>query len=67
MAWGKSVAKPERATPWRPSFHQSYGRNAEAGNCRGGVDELSGFFVEGHAGDEIVDALLNGERGVEVR
>ena len=42
-------------------------RNTEAGNSRSGVDELSGFFVEGQAGDEIVDALLNRERGVEVR
>ena len=22
MAWGNTVAAPERATPWRASFHQ---------------------------------------------
>jgi hypothetical protein len=35
----------------------------DAGSC---IDELRDFLFEGHAGDEVVDALLGGERGVEV-
>jgi len=41
-------------------------RNIETGNSRGCVDQLFDLFVEGQAGDEVVDALLGGERGVEI-
>ena len=42
------------------------GGDVEARDGGSGVDELRDLFVEGHAGDEVVDALLGGERGVEV-
>ena len=42
------------------------GGNVEARDGAGLVDELSGFFFEGHAVDEIGGALFGGEVGVEV-
>ncbi len=42
------------------------GGNVEAWNGRSGVDELRDLFVECHARDEVVDALLGGKRGIEV-
>lgn len=40
------------------------GRDAEAGDGGGGVDELLGFFLEGEARDEVLGPGLVGERGV---
>jgi hypothetical protein len=42
------------------------GGDVEAGDGRSGVDELRDLFVEGHAGDQVVDALLGGKRWIEV-
>jgi len=42
------------------------GGNVEARDGGGDVLHLRDFFFEGEAGDEIVNALIDGERGVEV-
>ena len=41
------------------------GGDIEAWNGRGAIDELGDFFFEGEAGDEVVDAGVDGERGIE--
>ena len=43
------------------------GGNVEARNGRGRVLHLGDFFIESETRDEIVDALIDGERGIEVR
>ena len=40
------------------------GGDVEARDGRGAVDELGDFFFEGQAADEVVDALVDGERGI---
>jgi len=41
-------------------------RNVETRDGGGDVLHLRDFFFEGEAGDQVVDALIDGERGVEV-
>ena len=41
--------------------------NAEARNGGGPVFKLVGFFIQGHAADQVVGALSRGELGVEIR
>lgn len=40
------------------------GRDAEAGDGGGGVDELPGFFLKGEAGNEVVGSGVVGEGSV---
>jgi len=42
------------------------GGNIEVGNRRSHVLHLSDFFFQREAGDEVVDALIDRERGIEV-
>ncbi len=40
------------------------GGNVETRNGSGAVDELGDFFFEGEASDKIVNAFVDGERGI---
>ena len=40
------------------------GGDVEARDGRGAIDELGDFLFEGEAADEVVDALVDGERGI---
>ena len=40
------------------------GGDVEARDGRGAIDELGDFFFEGQTVDKVVDALVDGERGI---
>ena len=64
MAWGKTVAMPERATPCSPSFHQVYSGMPKPGNGRRGHGHLGDLLLWRQAPYQVSDALLDGQRGV---
>ncbi len=41
-------------------------RNLQARNGRSGVAELGNFFFKSHTRDQVVDALLDGELGIQI-